>query len=156
MKHMIRLAEDFVLLTALEPKWTAEVRHKCSCPEFARKACCEHALILAMMADPDKVTPPDKDDIRRIRQRVTKKKGRPSAEADSDSLDEARKKPRKPAAQVRRFELGAVPDSDEEAGDDDADEVCVPFCIHQVCVLTPCCGRVRCGCGRLWFPQVKV
>jgi hypothetical protein len=94
MKDMICLSEEFVLCEALESKWSDEVRHKCTCACFFRNAVCEHVVLLSMLADPSHKILPAKNDIRRIRQRASKKKGRPAADGDSDSLDEPRKKPK--------------------------------------------------------------
>ena len=68
-----------------------------------------------MLADPENVGPPEKDDIRKIQSRATKKRGRPSAEADSDSHEEQRSKPKKKASEPRPgFASGILPDSDDE------------------------------------------
>lgn len=114
MQKMIRLSEDFFLLEVLSKKWGDAIRHKCSCPHFIRKAECEHAVVLAMIMDPT-VVPPGKADIRVINQRRAKKRGRPSGEGDSDSLEERRKKPpppkRRPEPQLAN---GLLLDSEDE------------------------------------------
>lgn len=114
MKNMIRLSEKFVMCEALDKKWSKNVRHKCTCPNFMKKAECEHVVVLAMLIDPAGVIPPGKADIRLINQRKAMKRGRPSADGDSDSLEEARKKP--PATKPRSVELasGELTDSDDE------------------------------------------
>jgi len=94
MKEYIRLAEDFILCEALETKWSVEVRHKCSCPMFFRKGQCEHVVLLAMLAAPTEVLLPNRSDLRQIRSRAGKKRGRPAGDGDSDSLEEPRKKPK--------------------------------------------------------------
>ena len=94
MKEYVRLAEDFagVLCEAMETKWSLEIRHKCSCPLFFCKGQCEHVVVLAMLADPTTVLSPKQSDLKQVRSRAGKKRGRPAGNADSDSLDEKRKK----------------------------------------------------------------
>jgi hypothetical protein len=92
MKEYVRLAEDFVLCEAMETKWSPEIRHKCSCPLFFCKGQCEHVVVLAMLADPTTVLSPKQSDLKQVRSRAGKKRGRPAGNADSDSLDEKRKK----------------------------------------------------------------
>ena len=86
MKEYIRLAEDFILCEALETKWSVEVRHKCSCPLFFGKGQCEHVVLLAMLAAPTEVLLPNRSDLRQIRSRAGKKRGRPAGDGDSDRL----------------------------------------------------------------------
>jgi hypothetical protein len=76
MKEYIRLAEDFVLCEAMETKWSAEIRNKCSCHLFFCKGHCEHVVVLAMLADPTTVLLPKKSDLRQIRSRAGKKRGK--------------------------------------------------------------------------------
>ena len=115
MKDMIRLSEEFVLCEALESKWSDEVRHKCSCPCFFRYAVCEHVVVLAMLADPTKKVLPSRNDIRRIRQRASKKRGRPAADGDSDSLDEPRKKPKGREPKEKVLQPGLLSDLESPA-----------------------------------------
>ena len=55
---------------------------------------CEPVVVLAMLADPTKKVLPERNDIKRIKSRAGKKRGRPAKDCDDDSLDEARKKPK--------------------------------------------------------------
>ena len=116
MKEHIRLSEDFVLCEALDGKWSNEVRHKCTCPWFFRCAQCEHVVVLAMLSDPTKTLLPAKNDIRKIRQRAGKKRGRPATEGDSHEVEEPRKKPKKkPAVKEVKLKDGVLTDSEESA-----------------------------------------
>ena len=118
MRDMIRLSEEFVLCEALESKWSDEVRHKCSCPCFFRYAVCEHVVVLEMLADPTKKVLPSRNDIRRIRQRASKKRGTPAADGDdgdSDSLDEPRKKPKGREPKEKTLQHGLLSDLDSPA-----------------------------------------
>ena len=45
-----------------------------------------------MLADPTTVLSPKQSDLKQVRLRAGKKRGRPAGDADSDSLDEKRKK----------------------------------------------------------------
>ena len=83
-------------------------------PEFHEEGKCKHDVVLAMLIDPAGVIQPGKADIRLINQRKAMKRGRPSADGDSDSLEEARKKPR--ATKPRSVELASceLTDSDDE------------------------------------------
>jgi hypothetical protein len=120
MKEMIRLSEDFVVCDALSGKWSMEVRHKCTCPRFFSKAMCEHVVVLAMLADPTKKVLPERNDIKRIKSRAAKRRGRPAKEGDSDSLEEARKKPKRVAEKEKKLASGLLTDSD---GEDSVPEV---------------------------------
>ena len=94
---------DFVLCEAMETKWSPEIRHKCSCPLFFCKGQCKHVVVLAMLADPTTVLSPKQSDLKQVRLRAGKKHGRPAGNADSDSLDEKRKKQKeKPLSGLRR------------------------------------------------------
>ena len=115
MRDYIRLSEDFVLLTALPEKWSLYVRHKCTCPLFFRKGMCEHVVLLAMIADPTRVLLPNKSDLSQIRSRAGKKRGRPAAQADSDSTEEKRRKPKERRAEKEpELRDGILPDSDDD------------------------------------------
>ena len=71
MNHMIRLSEDFVLLVALDQKWSKEIRHKCTCSAFFKDAQTEHAAAaaLSMFLFPAEVSVPADSDIRVVNQR---------------------------------------------------------------------------------------
>ena len=115
MKDYIRLSEDFVLCEALETKWRAEIRHKCSCQLFFCKAQCEHVVVLAMLADPTKVLLPNKSDLKQIRSRAGKKRGRPAGDIGSDSAEEKRKKPKdKRADKEPMLQCALLSDSDHQ------------------------------------------
>lgn len=116
LKQYLRLMEDFVLLEALAAKWSLHVRHKCSCPHFFMKGVCAHVVLLAMIADPTRVVIPDDSDLSLIRSRAGKKRGRPAGQADSDSMDERRKKPKDRQSEKEPvLRDGKLPDSDEES-----------------------------------------
>ena len=82
MKEMIRLSEEFVFCEALEAKWSNQIRHKCSCPDFFRSAQCEHVVVLAMLVDPSTSMEPVNADLKKVRQRAGKKRGRPAGDGD--------------------------------------------------------------------------
>ena len=71
--------------------------------------------MLAMLADPTKKILPARNDIRRIRQRASKKLGRPAADGDSDSLDEPRKKPKGREPKEKALQHGLLSDLDSPA-----------------------------------------
>ena len=52
-----------------------------------------------MLADPTTVLSPKQSDLKQVRSRAGKKRGRPAGNADSDSLDEKRKKPKEKLAE---------------------------------------------------------
>ena len=115
MKDYIRLSEDFVLCQALEAKWRREIRHKCSCVHFIGKAQCEHVVVLAMLADPTKVLLPNRSDLKQIKSRAGRKRGRPAVDVDSDSLEEKRKKPKDTRAEKRTIlQSTLLSDSDSQ------------------------------------------
>jgi hypothetical protein len=99
MKEYVRLAEDFILCEAMETKWSPEIRHKCCCPIFFSKGQCKHVVVLAMLADPTTFLSPKQSDLKQARSRAGKKCGRPAGNADSDSLDEKRKKQKEKLAE---------------------------------------------------------
>ena len=89
-----------------------------------------------MIADPTRVLLPDKSDLSQIRSRAGKKRGRPAAQADSDSMDEKRKKPKEFRREKEpELEDGMLPDSDE---DDKVDLLFTYMCITS----NLCVGRV--------------
>ena len=66
--------------------------------------------------NPTKTLLPAKNDIRKIRQRAGKKRGRPATEGDSDEVEEPRKKPKKkPAVKEVKLKDGVLTDSEESA-----------------------------------------
>ena len=73
-----------------------------------------------MLADPAKKVLPERNDIKRIKSRAAKKRGRPAKEGDSDSLEEARKKPKRVAEKEKKLASGLLTDSD---GEDSVPEV---------------------------------
>ena len=95
MQDMIRLSEDFVLLDALDQKWSKEIRHKCTCSAFFKDAQTEHAAAaaLSMFLFPAEVSVPADSDIRVVNQRRRLKRRRVAADVDDDGKDEPRKKP---------------------------------------------------------------
>jgi len=111
MKEMIRLSEEFVFCEALEAKWSNQIRHKCSCPDFFRSAQCEHVVVLAMLADQSTSMEPVNADLKKVRQRAGKKRGRPAGDGDSDSLDEKRSRPKKKPAKEAQLLSGLLSDS---------------------------------------------
>ena len=68
-----------------------------------------------MLADPTKKVLPSRNDIRRIRQRASKKRGRPAADGDSDSLDEPRKKPKGREPKEKVLQPGLLSDLESPA-----------------------------------------
>jgi len=113
MRDMIRLSEDFVLLTVLPEKWSTEVRHKCSCPVFFKEAQCEHAVALSMFLYPAEVCLPVDSDVRRVNQRRRLKRGRSAADAKDDDTNEQRKKPAPEVRPEPTLKIGALSDSEE-------------------------------------------
>ena len=104
-----------VVCEALPEKWCNEVRHKCSCQHFFSKAQCQHVVVLAMLADPTKVLLPNKSDLKQIRSRAGKKRGRPAGDIGSDSAEEKRKKPKdKRADKEPMLQCALLSDSDHE------------------------------------------
>jgi hypothetical protein len=91
-KEYVRLAKDFVLCEAMKTKWSPKISHKCSCPLFFCKGQCEYVVVLAMLTNTTAVLSPKQSDLKQVRSRAGKKRGRPAGNADSDSLDEKRKK----------------------------------------------------------------
>lgn len=68
-----------------------------------------------MLIDPENVKPPGRSDIRIINQRKAMKRGRLSAEGDSDSLEEPRKKPAASKVKEVQLDSGVLRDSGDEA-----------------------------------------
>jgi hypothetical protein len=64
MNEYVSLAEDFVLCEAMETKWSPEIRHKCSCPLFFCKGQCEHVVVRAIVANPNKVLSAKQSDLK--------------------------------------------------------------------------------------------
>jgi len=113
MKDMIRLSEDFVLLVALEEKWSAEIRHKCSCADFFKEAQCEHAVALSMFLTPAEVSVPTDADIRVVNQRRRLKRGRAANDIEDDDKEEQRKKPAPEVRSEPTLKEGILSDSEE-------------------------------------------
>jgi hypothetical protein len=116
MKDMIRLSEDFVLLVALEEKWSAEIRHKCSCADFFKEAQCEHAVALSLFLTPAEVSVPTDADIRVVNQRRRLKRGRAANDVEDDDKEEQRKKPAPEARPEPTLKEGILSDSEESPG----------------------------------------
>ena len=57
---------------------------------------------------------PERNDVKRIRSRAGKKRCRPAKDCDYDSLDEARKKPKRVAAKEKQLASGLLSDSEGE------------------------------------------
>ena len=119
MKEMIRLSEEFVFCEALEAKWSNQIRHKCSCPDFFRSAQCEHVVVLAMLADPSTSMEPVNADLKKVRQRAGKKRGRPAGDGDSDSHEEKRSKPKKNPVTEAQLLSGLLTDSGVSESDEE-------------------------------------
>ena len=64
LEKWLSLSESCVLLTALDKKWSNEVRYKCVCERFFREAACEHVVLLCTFISPAAVVPPEETDIR--------------------------------------------------------------------------------------------
>jgi hypothetical protein len=94
LEEWLSLSESCVLLTALEHKWSKEVRYKCVCERFFREAVCEHVVLFSMFICPAEVVPPDETDIRVVNRRKSKKRGRSGID-DLDDTEEKREKPKK-------------------------------------------------------------
>ena len=115
MQDMIRLSEDFVLLVALDQKWSKEIRHKCTCPAFFKEEQCEHAVALSMFLFPAEVSVPADSDIRVVNQRRRLKRGRVAADVDDDGKDEPCKKPAREVRPEPKLKKGALSDSEESS-----------------------------------------
>ena len=82
---------------------------------FLCQAQCEHVVILAMLAAPTKVLLPNKADLKQIRSRAGRKRGRPAGDIGSDSAEEKRKKPKdKRADKEPMLQCALLSDSDHQ------------------------------------------
>ena len=80
------------------------------------KGVCPHVVLLAMIVDPTRVSIPNDSELSLIRSRAGTKRGRPAGQADSDSMDERRKKPKDRQSEKEPvLRDGKLPDSDEES-----------------------------------------
>ena len=57
---------------------------------------------------------PNRSDLRQIRSRAGRKRGRPAGDMDSDSVEEKRKKPKKQAEKEPILQSALLSDSDRE------------------------------------------